>query len=228
MTRPAAANLEQDLAAAGFLLLGGFAPDGSVAVPPLRSGKEAKSLLLIGSTGPSIWPHLTASPEYRSGQPDPLDRYTRRSLLELAEASGYEPVFPFEGPPYYPFQQWALKCGGFSQSPMGVLAHHDYGPWSGFRAAFLSSEPLWTGTSDGLPGPCETCEDKPCIAVCPAEALSLETGYDVPACRTHLSEDRVQACWTGCLARRACPVGRHHSQAPDNARFHMESFIGLC
>ncbi|GAB2186823.1 hypothetical protein [Roseibium sp. LAB1] len=228
MTRPAAAKLEQDLAAAGFLLLGGFAPDGTVAVPSLANGKEVRSLLLIGSTGPSIWPRLTQSPEYESGQPDSLDRYTRRSLLDLAEASGYEPVFPFEGPPYYPFQQWAMKCGGFSQSPLGVLAHRTYGPWTGFRAAFLSNKPLWAETSDGLPGPCEACKDKPCIAACPADALSLETGYDVPACRTHLLEDEMQACWTGCLARLACPVGKEHRQAPDNARFHMKSFIGLC
>ena len=42
MTRPAAAKLEQNLAAAGFLLLGGFAPDGTVAVPPLVGGKQAR------------------------------------------------------------------------------------------------------------------------------------------------------------------------------------------
>jgi hypothetical protein len=227
MNRPAATNLEQDLAAAGFLLLGGFAPDGSVAVPPLAGGKQARSLLLIGSTGPSIWPHLTASPEYRSGQADPLDRYTRRTLLEIAEASGYEPVFPFEGPPYYPFQQWAMKCGGFSQSPLGVLAHHDYGPWSGFRAAFLRAEPFDRPTPDTMDGPCPTCTDAPCLTVCPVGAVTVHEGYKVTDCRNHLASSRDLECWSGCLARRACPFGQQHRQSQATAGFHMESFVGL-
>ncbi len=227
MTRPAAAKLEQNLAAAGFLLLGGFAPDGTVAVPPLASGKQARSLLLIGSTGPSIWPHLTASPEYKNGHPDPLDRYTRRSLLDLAEASGYEPVFPFEGPPYYPFQQWAMKCGGFSQSPLGVLAHRTFGPWAGFRAAFLSAEPFDGPKPVRMDGPCPTCTDAPCLTVCPVGAVTVHEGYKVTDCRNHLATSRDLDCWSGCLARRACPFGQEHRQSQATAGFHMESFVGL-
>ncbi|MFC6654152.1 hypothetical protein ACFQEX_00670 [Roseibium salinum] len=113
MSEPAAAKLMDDLAAAGFLYLGGFAVEGDSTVPRLSGGKAPGALFLIGSTGPSLWPHLTRSPEFRDGAPDPLDRYTKRILSASAIDYGFEALFPFEGPPYHPFQQWALRCGGF-------------------------------------------------------------------------------------------------------------------
>jgi len=227
MTGPAAAALTERLAAAGFLCLGGFDAGTGTGLPAVAGGKPARSLLLIGSTGPSIWPELSKSPEASDDRPDPLDRYTKRVLSEIAGLEGLGVVFPFEGPPYHPFQQWAKRCGGFSQSPMGVLAHHAYGPWTGFRAAFLSAAPLALTPETGAEGPCEACVDKPCISACPAGALSAEAGYDVPKCRDHLAVSRDLDCWSGCLARRACPFGRNHQQDPANARFHMESFAGL-
>jgi hypothetical protein len=227
MRGPAAGELDRDLAAAGFLVLGSFAANDAADLPPVQSGKPAGSLLLIGSTGPSIWPKLTASREFTGGDADPLDRYTRRVLTDLAAANGCAVVFPFDGPPYYPFQQWALRCSGFSRSPMGVLAHHAYGPWAGFRAAFLFAEPLPAPAAEAAAGPCGTCAEKPCLKACPPAALSLDTGYDVPKCRDYLAADRSVECWSGCLARRACPFGQDHRQDPANARFHMESFAGL-
>ncbi|ASP34873.1 hypothetical protein [Labrenzia sp. VG12] len=227
MNGPAAAALTEWLAAAGFLCLGGFNASDDIVLPPQTNGTPAQSLLLIGSTGPSVWPKLSTSPEAADGGADPLDRYTRRALTEIAAAEGLGVVFPFDGPPYHPFQQWAKRCGGFSQSPMGVLAHHEFGPWAGFRAAFLSGEHLKSEQGTGASGPCETCQDKPCINACPAGALSVETGYDVPKCRDHLSKSRDLDCWSGCLARRACPFGGEHRQTPDIARYHMERFAAL-
>jgi len=226
MTEPAAATLDRNLAAAGFLYLGGFAPSEDASVPPLSGGQRAGTLLLIGSTGPSLWPAFGESPEHSDGGPDPLDRFTRRVLTRCASAHGFEPLFPFEGPPYYPFQQWAFKCGGFSQSPLGVLAHRVYGPWTGFRAAFLSAEALADTSPAPSEGPCEGCEDKPCLSVCPVNAISLESGYDVAACRAHLAQDRDRDCWSGCRARRACPFGTEHRQSAATAGFHMKSFAG--
>lgn len=227
MTEPALAHLQDDLAAAGFLFLGGFRPLPGDGVPDISGGAAAQSLLLIGSTGPSLWHPFTSSPEYRDGAPHPMDRYTKRELSRLAAAHGLDVLFPFEGPPYFPFQQWALRCGGFSQSPLGVLAHETYGPWTGFRAAFLSAAPVIDLDPSRDAGPCETCHDKPCLSACPVNAISVETGYDVRACKGHLQQSAEIACWSGCLARHACPFGEDHKPHPDTARFHMTSFVGL-
>lgn len=226
MTGPALAHLQDDLAAAGFLLLGGFRPLPGDGVPDISGGAATRSLLLIGSTGPTLWPQLTSSPEYQDRAPHPMDRYTKRELSRLATTHRHDVLFPFEGPPYFPFQRWALKCGGFSQSPLGVLTHETYGPWTGFRAAFLSAEPVIDQAPSGNAGPCETCRDKPCLSACPVNAISVETGYDVPACKGHLQKGAEIACWSGCLARHACPFGEGHKPHPDNARFHMTSFAG--
>jgi len=227
MTTPAAAKLTEDLAAAGFLCLGGFEPGAGDGVPDISGGSAVTNLLLIGSTGPSLWPSFRTTPEFADPAPHALDRYTKRALSQIAADHRYEVLFPFEGPPYFPFQQWALKCGGFSQSPLGVLAHAQYGPWTGFRAAFLTSEPVIATPAPTVSGPCETCFDKPCVTACPVDAISPETGYDVPACKTHLASDPAIACWSGCLARHACPYGGDHKPSPETARFHMESFVGL-
>lgn len=226
MSDPALAKLNDDLAAAGFLLLGSFEPSADDGVPDIADGRPARALSLVGSTGPSLWGPLTSAPEYRDGVPHPMDRYTKRELTRLAAGHGRDVLFPFEGPPYYPFQQWALKCGGFSQSPLGVLAHETYGPWTGFRAAFLSAERVIDKQSSGETGPCEGCRDRPCLTACPVSAISAETGYNVSACKDHLHKGREIACWSGCLARHACPYGQDHKPHPENARFHMKSFAG--
>lgn len=226
MSDPALAKLNDDLAAAGFLLLGSFEPSATDGVPDISDGRPARGLCLIGSTGPSLWGPLTSAPEYRDGAPHPMDRYTKRELTRLAAGHGLDALFPFEGPPYFPFQQWALKCGGFSQSPLGVLAHETYGPWTGFRAAFLSAERVIDKQSSGDSGPCEACRDRPCLTACPVSAISVETGYDVAACKDHLKNGREIACWSGCLARHACPYGQDHKPHPENALFHMRSFTG--
>ena len=227
MTEPAAATLIDGLAAAGFLCLGGFEPDTVTNVPGLPGGLRTRTLLLIGSTGPSLWPVFTESVEYSDGKAHALDRYTKRALTKVAAALNFKALFPFEGPPYHPFQQWARQCGGFSQSPMGVMAHHDYGPWSGFRAVFLSADLYPEFCQASTAGPCDTCQDKPCLSACPAGALSLEGGYDVPVCRTHLEAMEHADCLSGCLARRVCPFGTEHQQDAETARFHMRSFLGF-
>ncbi|MES0883665.1 hypothetical protein [Roseibium sp. SCP14] len=227
MKQPAEALLTEGLAAVGFLHLGTFEPKPQDEVPDLANGQTTKTFLLIGSTGPSLWPSLTASPERCDGEPDPLDRYTRRVLGEVAVRNGFDVLFPFDGPPYHPFQRWALRCGGFSQSPLGVLAHTDYGPWTGFRAAFLSPVSMVEVAVEKESSPCETCRDKPCLSICPVNAITLRNGYNVPYCRDHLRTDNSTRCWSGCLARRACPFGMEHQQDAATARLHMKSFVEL-
>ncbi len=211
----------------GFLVLGGFSPGPNDNVPDVAPGIPVQTLLLVGSTGSGIWPAFTESPEFADGAPDPLDRFTGRVLSEVARDSGLAVVFPFDGPPYHPFQRWATKTGGFSSSPLGVLVHDIYGPWSGFRAAFLSAADPGPAVENHSTGPCPDCADRPCLSACPVNAISGTEGYDVPRCRDHLASGQGEPCFSGCLARHACPIGSDFRQTPEQARFHMDSFMGL-
>lgn len=226
--------LHEDLARrceeAGFLFLGGFGGEVIEIEAETGSGRPARALYLIGSAGPRFWETFVRSSEYGDDLPEPLDRFTKRVLSDLASEMGMVVVFPFVGPPYHPFQKWALRTGGFSQSPLGVLAHFRYGPWVGLRAAFLSGEIASTGVDgpDGPgEGPCPACVDKPCLTACPVAAISLESGYDVASCRDHVAGATGNSCLSGCLARRACPYGADYRQAPEQAQFHMDSFLNL-
>lgn len=219
-----ASALAKALERVGFLALGGFHPGPRDACPPAADGRPGATLLLIGNAGPALWQAFRAAAEADDGDPDPLDRYTRRTLGTIAARFALAAVYPFERP-YPPFQRWALAAGGFSPSPMGALAHHRYGPWAGFRAAFVSAERFGTFEGNGTPGPCPACVERPCIAACPAGALS-SAGYDVPRCLAHLEKNPQADCLAGCLARRACPWGTGFRPGRDQARFHMAAFTG--
>ena len=72
--------------------------------------------------------------------------------------------------------------------------------------------------------PCAACAEQPCLHACPVGAFSA-TGYDVAACTTHLHAAAGESCMSrGCLARRACPVGRAYRYSEAQARFHMTAF----
>jgi len=212
------ARVEAALAPAGLLVLGGFEPAPEDEVPD-----PCATVLLIGNAGPAMWDRFAAA---RGTEPDPLDAWTRRIvdavLAQLAKSLGPARArFPFEGPPYLPFQRWAVRAG-LSRSPLGLTVHPVYGLWHAFRAALLF-ERRFASPAAGT-GPCAVCPDKPCLSACPVEAFD-GTAYDVAACRGHLATEAGDACRDGgCLARHACPVGRDRVYAPAQARFHMAAF----
>ncbi|MGB8818609.1 MAG: ferredoxin, partial [Rhizobiaceae bacterium] len=75
-----------------------------------------------------------------------------------------------------------------------------------------------------LSHPCDVCLEKPCLSACPVNAFS-ENGFAVERCRTHIATAEGLTCMSGgCLARRACPVGRQYTYEPEQMRFHMQAF----
>jgi len=209
------------LAVHGLVLRGGFHPEAGELV--LDSGEAVATLLLVGHVGSGIWPAFQAA---RTEGPDPLDRWSRRILEEVGEEFGGRPVMPSDGPPYWPFQQWAMRAEPVFPSPLGILIHPDYGLWHGYRGALLFGDRLELPAAAAAASPCETCRGRPCLSACPVDAF-CGGGYDVPACRAHLRSGAGEACLAGsCLARRACPVGREYVYGEDHARFHMAAFLG--
>ena len=181
----------------------------------------ADTITLIGPDEPAFWPLFTASPEYRDGAPDALDRWSVRVLTDLAAAFGAQAEFPFGGPPYAPFQTWATRSGRFWPSPIRFLVHEDAGLFASFRGALRWRKPVSVVTGSK---PCLTCAAQPCATACPVDAFAGD-GYDVAACKAHVASPAGKECRSGgCLARRACPVGQGR-RLPEQSAFHMRAFL---
>lgn len=212
------------LARAGLLLRGGFHPRAGDGVPHFADGRPTRSLLLVGNAGRALWRRLAGSPE--TTRPHPFDTYCRRVLGELADACGARAVFPDDGPPWYPFQRWAMRAEpGLRPSPLGILLHPRFGPWHAYRGALLFARRFPLDPPARFDPPCTHCTRRPCLDACPAGALGAD-GYDIARCRAHLRGHPHAECMErGCLARHACPVGRPFAQEPAQASHHMRAFV---
>lgn len=217
----------------GLRVLGTFACQASDHVPDREPGAATFGLALLGNAGPALW---TAFSQERRDEPNPLDAWTRRAAASIvaALAGRFErprAVYPFEGPPYMPFQRWALRSGLAAQSPIGLLIHRDFGLWHAYRCAILLDVPLPEPTAPTT-RPCDDCPDQPCLATCPVDAFAPAAAasagpatYDAGRCREHVRAPAGADCrLQGCRARRACPVGRDYIYETDQAAFHMAAF----
>lgn len=206
---------------------------GALHCPP-SSGilGEIRTLVLIGNAGGTFWPVFTAwcaengetaitTPRDKA----PLDRWTRHVLSPLAEAFDAKIFFPFEGPPYHPFQSWAVAARCAGPSPIGTLVHPRFGPWHAYRGALGFSRELDILTPQDGPTPCTSCPERPCLTACPTEAFAGGT-YDTTSCVAHLKTAAGRDCIeNGCHARHACPHGQEYRYPPEQARFHMLAFL---
>jgi ferredoxin len=195
-------------------VLGGFSCDGDAGLPP-----GTRTLVLLGPHEPGFWPHLVAQPEWAG--PDPVDRWSRRVIGGLACDLGAKALFPFGGPPYHPFQAWALRTGRAWQSPVRLLVHTRQGLLVSFRGALALRMAI--DLPPPVPSPCVGCA-APCLSACPVGALE-SGGYDVPVCHSFLNAPDGAPCMTGgCLVRRACPVSMGYARMAEQSAYHMRQF----
>jgi hypothetical protein len=221
---------EQDLHAAlsphGLHLRGGFAPIASDGLQALPDGQPVAGVWMVGVVGSAFWPHFKASSFYGDGQPDPLDRWSRAIGEELAAHFGGLALFPFDGPPYHPFQRWADRSEATQPSRMLLRIHPDYGLWHAYRFALAlplapAVRPALAATPSNL---CATCSGQPCLQACPVGAYT-GVAFLLDACASHLHSGQGGDCMQGgCLARRACPVAQPLQYTPEHAAFHMQAF----
>lgn len=220
-------DIEAALAPTGLMVLGCFQTEPADQVP---GSPGAATLVLVGNAGPGMWRAFSASSPDTSS-PHPLDEWTRTTLNAVADdlardhQTGMQPLFPFDGPPYHPFQRWAIKSGKAYATPIGPLLHPRFGMWHAYRGAFVIEALLDLGIETTSGSPCETCTDKPCLTSCPVGAFT-NPGYDVPGCLNLLEKEPAGPCFTtGCAARRACPVGQDYIYEAPQASFHMQKFL---
>jgi epoxyqueuosine reductase QueG len=200
---------------AGFMPFGWFEPAATDAVPA-----DAKFVILMGNAGPDMFRRFARERDYTA---EKIDAWTREVIGGLADDLSARAVFPFDSPPL-PFLTWARRAGAGHVSPLGLNIHPTYGLWHAFRAALLFPVAFDLPMQSAGAHPCETCADKPCLSACPVNAFDGST-YDVAACAGHLETPAGGDCMSGgCLARRACPVGKGFTYHPVQAQFFMRAF----
>lgn len=182
---------------------------------------EVRTLVLLGPSEPGFWGHFTASGEYSDGRADPLDRWSDRVISNLANLLDAQAFFPFGGPSYQPFIQWARGSGQAHVSPVGLLVHDRMGLWLSYRGALGLKQRL--DLPETPPSPCLSCEKQPCVTACPVNALKPES-YDVAACKADLETKENHCMSKGCAVRRACPVSQEYGREEAQSAFHMEAF----
>jgi len=149
----------------------------------------------------------------------------------VADAFDAALVRPQDGPPFAPFQRWAQRAEAVHPSPLGIAIHPDHGLWHAYRGALLLAPRLALPPRDARPAPCASCDTRSCLSACPVAAFAEPPAaggarYDAARCAAHVAAPAGAACREqGCLARRACPVGRPYPAAQQ--RFHMEAFLAV-
>lgn len=232
---PIIAALVAALAPLGFGLVG--AADVSAYDRIVDEGRRigtrapwARSAIVIGNGGGSLWRHVAAWAAARGGLAalaDPVDAYTEQTITaavaDVVVAAGVrsETIFPFPraGAPSVPsFVDLAAVAGLGAPSLLRVLVHPVFGPWMALRAVVLCDEELRAARpADGF-DPCPACHERACVAACPAGAVRAPHGWDLVACIDHrlASGD----CADRCHARFDCVHGREHRYPPEATAHH--------
>jgi len=218
------ARIDRLLDGTGLFVRGAFHPAPEDGVRALADGRAATTIVLVGNAGKDLWRAFRRDNPAVMGK-HPLDSWVDAHLERAAAAVGAEIVYPTRRP-WPPIQRWALKAGGVHQSPIGILIHPEYGLWHVYRGALLFGERLALPAAPApTQSPCESCAKKPCLTTCPADAFAPDR-FDMHACVGHVESAAGKACATGgCLARRACPVGRRHAYDAEAGAFHMAAVV---
>jgi epoxyqueuosine reductase len=186
--------------------------------------EASQTIVLLGPQGQGFWPATRANPEFQDGAPDPLDRWSKRVINQIALRFGATAEFPSDGPPYPPFIAWALASHRSWISPAGLLVHNTAGLFASYRGALRL--PSLLDLPPAGANPCDSCAGQPCRTACPVGALT-QSNYDVPACMAHIrTADSADCRPQGCAARRACPLSKSYNRDPDQSAFHMRAFLG--
>ena len=70
---------------------------------------KVRTILLIGPGEPYFWDVFKKSREYKDNKENPLDRWSKKTIEEIAIKLNARSFFPFEAP-FQPFIDWTKKC----------------------------------------------------------------------------------------------------------------------
>lgn len=175
-------------------------------------------LVLTGNGGGQIWQSLQA---HGMSAENPMDQFSRDlSQTFIDDYLGGDGKILYPLTDYFvPLQQFGELAGWHHPSPIGSSIHKKYGLWSAYRSVFATNAPLPLMAEELGDSPCWTCETKPCVAVCPAGAVTADNPLNLTACGDERTRDGA-LCADRCISRFACPVGREHKYAMQQVNYH--------
>lgn len=207
---------------------------------PSKETLPTATLLLLANVGPQFWRSLQTSQHY--DDMDPVDTYSLKLTRELHSRffgdTDCTPLYPSPAQQaQIPLMRLGALAGWNVPSPLGLGLHPKYGPWSAYRAAWLTQSsnipeqyecfnihPESPAAQDigALTQSADLCVGcaAPCAAACPAQAIQLGESINLERCTEHRLPHE-SACHSYCFARKACPIGSEHQYDDDQLRHHM-------
>ena len=184
-----------------------------------------RSIVVLGSGGSALWQDLAeavrSDPRRLTEHDHPLEDHVQRRVEE-ADPHPLGRRWLYAADPRVPMQELALQAGLGTRSRLWLILHPHFGPWMALRAACLTTEVLPLDGPAQHPSPCEACS-APCVAACPAEALS-QGDLDWSRCIDH--QATVDRCAPLCHSRRACPEGAQHAYSALQQAYHRDPRAG--
>lgn len=162
-----------------------------------------RQLILIGHGGKTLWASLKAS---GLTSENPIDDFSSEKVRQCLATHRHAIVYPAKDS--VGLQALGKLAGWHHASPFMVGINEAWGSWYAYRVVALSDTDFATTAPQSTTSPCDRCRDTPCIAACPAEALS-GTAFDLKKCIAYRKQP-TSRCRTTCLARVSCPVGTEH------------------
>jgi ferredoxin len=192
---------------------------------PAPAAGDAVSAIVVASGGRALFDRFRAAPEASDGARNPLDRFTRATVVAAADETlgvagvAHRIYFPFtDSVPALPFQRLGRAAGIGPPGPLGLQIHPTLGPWWAYRALIvLAGEWSDLAPAEPLGDACAGCP-APCVAACPAGAVRLG-GFSVADC--HARRRTAPACHLSCEARLRCVRGVEHRYSDEQLAFHM-------
>ena len=108
-------------------IVGSFNPERSDNVC-----SKVRTILLVGPKEPFFWDVFKKSREYKDNKENSLDRWSKKTIEEIAIKLSARSFFPFEAP-FQPFVDWAKKCSTMGSSFVHLSVQREKGLFISFR-----------------------------------------------------------------------------------------------
>jgi ferredoxin len=196
-----------------------------------------RQLILIGHGGKDFWAALTTQSTTqtvqqtqqltRQDEQHPVDDFTVSKVNAFMQTEHPQADYTLLYPGAYllNLQELGQLAGWHHASPFMVGINACFGSWFAYRAAILANTDLPVTAQHQSAPPCQRCEEKICIRICPAAALTVDS-YDLQKC-LHYRQQENSLCEVNCIARWSCPEAPEHRYTKEQMQYHYGCSIRM-